>query len=264
MGGQIGQCRLCLRPDVKLIDGHVAPAWAYRRIVSDLPKPARPVYIHQDAAILTDKQITEYMLCKPCEDRFGVWEKYASKMLVQEDGSFPWVQGTKPMFVTTGADQVGWLDSSALETEKLAAFAASVVWRASISKDACPHVCLGPFEEPFRRHLVGEAPFPTRAHLTVFLHAPSSNGLPPADRMMTLPKTVKEVGYRRHWFLLCGASFHLHVGSLPPGYAKRLCFVATKHVAIMPSDQIVELCGRTVMASKARGLLAKMKERGEI
>jgi hypothetical protein len=72
----IAQCRLCLRGDQKLLSSHVVPAWAYRRILSGLPKPARPVQIQNEneTAILTDKQAREHMLCNDCEQRLSVWE----------------------------------------------------------------------------------------------------------------------------------------------------------------------------------------------
>ncbi len=60
-----------------------------------------------------------------------------------------------------------------LSTGQLEYFAASVLWRASVQDRLATRrvhfVSLGPFEEEFRRYLVGDAPFPSRSTLLVYI-----------------------------------------------------------------------------------------------
>lgn len=252
----IGRCRLCLAKGRQLRDSHIVPAWAYRRIMTGVERPANPVQIQDDVAILTSKQAKEHLLCHDCEQRLCGWEDYASKMLVQEDGAFPWlVESRDVAMALNGGEPLGYLDSSSLDAEALALFVTSVVWRASVSKQECPKVNLGPYEERFRRYLRGEAPFPSRANLIVYLQTVPLTALPSADRILTLPTQVT-MNYTLHWFVLCGAAFYLLVGLQPPIF-RRQCFARTRHVHTRPSDQLMSDLGQTSMGAKARGLLAR-------
>jgi len=270
MSEKTGQCRLCLAQDVLLRNSHIVPSWAYARIVSDLSKPANPVSVKGDVAFLSSKQAREYLLCESCEQRLSVWENYASTMVVQEDESFPWIKHSIPLFGRAGSgvaptDEIALLDWSQLDVGALVAFGASVIWRASVSRDAVPGLSLGPYEEAFRRYLAHGDAFPGAARLAVFLHTPARRvGFPPASRMISVPTTVKEGGYTRHWFLLCGASFHLFVGRRLPEFTRHLCFAANRVAIAQPSDNMVDLIGQSVISAEARGLLARMKADGRI
>jgi len=256
MGAPVsGQCRLCLQAGVVLLDGHIVPAWGYRRIMSDIPRPAQPVLINKKNAVLTDKQLTEHMMCAPCEQRLSIWDKYASQMLVQEDRTFPWLDGCELVEATGAGGELGCFDSSALDTSKLALFATSVCWRASVSRIAIPKVSFGPYEEGFRRHLLGEAPFPERASLIVYIQTAPKGNMPSADRMISMPVQGRAQGCDQHWFLLCGASFHLFVGNRIPALFARHCFVRSQHVFTSPADDIVRRLRQSVHESKARGKL---------
>ena len=269
-GEKIGQCRLCRQEGAELRDSHIVPSWAYARIVSDLAKPANPVSITGDVALLSSKQVREHMLCEGCEQRLSGWENYASSMVVQEDESFPWIKHSLPVFARVGpdvlpTDEVALLECSRLDVHALASFGASVVWRASASRVAVPGVSLGPYEDKFRKYLVNGAPFPSVARLVIYVHTPARRiGFPSANRMITVPTTVKNTGYARHWFLLCGVSFHLFVGGLLPEFTRSLCFVGTSRVIAQPSDQMVDLLGDAAIGAKAKGLLARMKAEGRL
>ncbi len=270
MSEKTGQCRLCLAHDVPLRNSHIVPSWAYARIVSDLPKPVNPVSVKGDVALLSSKQVREYMLCESCEQRLSAWENYASTMVVQEDESFPWIKHSVPLLGRAGhgvapTDEIALLDCSRLDVGALVAAGASVIWRASASREAVPNLSLGPYEEAFRRYLAHGDTFPSAARLSVFLHTPARRmGFPPASRMLSVPTTVKEGGYARHWFLLCGASFHLYVGNRLPEFTRRLCLAANGVAIAQPSDNMVDLIGQSVISAQAKGLLARMKADGRI
>jgi hypothetical protein len=71
----------------------VTPRWMYRRLLHTSPNRTASSLILADpgarSATLSSKRDYERLLCGKCEDRFGVWEAYASKMAVQQDGTFP-------------------------------------------------------------------------------------------------------------------------------------------------------------------------------
>jgi hypothetical protein len=253
---KIGPCRLCSVHGERR-KSHILPAWSYRRIVADLPKPARPLQIKPAATIETDKQIWEYLLCEGCEQRFSRWEKYASQVLVQEDSTFPWLAGTRPVLAR---GDLAFLDSSELDTETLCLFASSVVWRASVSREAVPKLSLGSYEEPFRKYLAGQAPFPSSANLVAYLQKPPKGNLPPADRIVTLPVQKRNSGYSCHKFALCGVVFYLFVGSQLPEAYGLLCLARTKHVCAIPSDRFMEDLGSMILKSPPKGAFARKQD----
>src|SRR5688572_14352094 len=86
MGQPIGKCRLCLTDNVELCDSHILPRFAYKRVRPD--KGGGPVFFNGKTAVQTDAQVTEYLLCRGCEDRFmKVETRFAP--LVYDKGQFP-------------------------------------------------------------------------------------------------------------------------------------------------------------------------------
>jgi hypothetical protein len=259
VGGKIGQCKLCLRQNVELRKSHIVPSWAYARVLSDQAKPAHPVYVRDGIASVTSEQVWERMLCEACERLFGGWESYASRMVVQEDGSFPWIKGCTGGLVVTGGEEMALLDASSLETHKLWLFALSVIWRASVGREVSLEISLGAREERLRSYLLGEATLPHNLHLNAILLAPPANSnLPSADRFVTFPKASPEGSFERYWFCVCGVEFHLYIDDGLPGHIRRLCFIDTGLVVVMPCDLAVEGFGRAVSASHAKAALARM------
>ena len=80
------------------------------------------------------------------------WEDYASKVLAQPDGSSPWLTGSRSIYVSDDREHLDFLH---VETDMLSLFAASVISRASVSRQAVSGVKLGSYNEPFRRCLTG-------------------------------------------------------------------------------------------------------------
>ena len=250
---KIGPCHLCLAHGERR-KSHILPAWAYRRIVADLPAPARPLQINARATIETDRQLWEYLLCDACEERVCVWENYASKVLAQEDETFPWLAGSNEV---VAREDLGFLDATAFDTDALCRFAASVIWRASVSREAVPKLSLGSYEESFRLYLAGQASFPPPAALVTYLQKPPKTGLPPADRMMTLPVQKRNEGYHCHTVALCGAVFYLFVGARVPQVLSILCMARTGHVCAVPADRFVQDLGKLILTSLPKGAFAR-------
>jgi len=254
----VGTCLLC-DANAPLINGHIIPAWSYRRASVDSSDGL--VHLKGESAAIMSKQLREYMLCNQCEQVFSVWENYASSMAVQEDRTFPWLSGS-PVLAAVGDDK--YVDSSNLDADALCRFAASVIWRASVSRRACPKLWLGKYEGAFKAYLRRERDFPGAANLVTYLLTAPRTFLPPADRIVLTPTQIRHDGYSRYFFVLCGVAFYMFVGPRQPPLYRRRCFARRKHVFTMASDRLMDEVHGFIKASTPRGALARKKEAGLI
>ena len=128
---------------------------------------SNPVLVTQGQATTKSFQISEYLLCPECEDRFRLGgEEWILKKGYRGTGSFPIhaaLSGAKPFAVLTQASMFDARTIPAIDIGQLAYFATSVFWRAGACQwDALDHstrIKLGPYQEMLRRFLLGEVPF---------------------------------------------------------------------------------------------------------
>src|ERR1700728_4711680 len=125
----VGTCKLCLR-DRELCDSHFLPKAVYRRFRKGSNR--RPVVMTRNLVIASDRQVHDYLLCSECEQRFSVAERYVIPLMAG-DGGFPMrekLNGQPALpagpYLRFAGKQVG------LDTNKLAYFAVSMVWRAAV------------------------------------------------------------------------------------------------------------------------------------
>jgi len=85
----IGTCKLCRRNGIDLKDSHLLPANIYKKIRRSEGANNSLVVASKDSFRFTDKQISDYVLCGECEQRFGEVENWVSHQCLQDDGSFP-------------------------------------------------------------------------------------------------------------------------------------------------------------------------------
>src|SRR5690349_4510025 len=85
----IGTCKLCGRSGVALKDSHLLPANIYKKIRRSAGANDSVVVGSKESFRFTDRQITDYLLCGTCEQRFGDVEEWVSRQCLQENGSFP-------------------------------------------------------------------------------------------------------------------------------------------------------------------------------
>jgi hypothetical protein len=257
MVAKSGPCRLC--PFVgELRNSHIVPAWSFQRIVANIPADVRVLHVTAAATISMHRQPREHLLCDDCEERVGICDNYASQVLAQPDGTFPWLAVCRPF---ARREDLEVLDSSGIDTDKLCRFAASVIWRASVSRTEVPKLSLGPYEALFRQYLRGETAFPHAAVLAVQLQRPPATDLPPADRIATLPVQKRHNGYSCHNFALCGAAFYLFVGGRIPEALKPHCLARTQRVYAVPSDRLIRELGEMIVTSPAKGAVARRLSR---
>jgi hypothetical protein len=248
----IGDCRLCDARGVRLLDSHIVTKAAYRRILDGRagePKETKPVMVTKETSVLTNTQMHEHLLCKPCEDRFCRWEDYAFPLLSQGDGSFPWLARVRP----ANRPEVG--DSSMLDVDQLSLFAVSLFWRLHVSRER--KVMLGPYESLFRAYLMGYVSFPAEASLVVSLLDPSRSTVGVrVDRSFCIFNSTRVGGCHLHRFAILGVDMGLFVGRTLPRRFADVSLSRCGLVAIRPTDSYALQLARVAARSVPKASLA--------
>jgi hypothetical protein len=160
-----GICKLC-QNDADLQRSHYLPKALYRLQRTD---GEHPYYSSSELIIQDQKQIADYLLCSVCEQRFNEFgEKHVLKLVHRNDEGFklfeivrenPYRRRSEGDYTVYRAADIG------LDTEPLAHFALSVIWRGThiwptFNGRATDGLRLDHHEESLRQYLLGIAPFP--------------------------------------------------------------------------------------------------------
>lgn len=254
MAQQVGTCRLCLRGGVELCDSHIVPKFGYKRIRP--PSGGGPVSFDGKTALQTDRQVTEHLLCRVCEDLFmKVETRWAP--LVYGEGKFP-IQdklgkqaGTAPVV----AHELG-----SVSRGDAIYLAASVVWRGSVCSELPPS--LGKYEEEFRLFLLGKREFPSNAEVTMgILGTRRTQGVPEMYQVLLLPWMARMGECHLHRFFLCGCLFGIWVGSHRPESLNDQGLVRGSRplVSVEAHDRLAEQLRDSVASSRPKGKLANQR-----
>jgi hypothetical protein len=219
-----------------------------------------PVHVGNGAALYRAAQLKEPLLCVPCEQRVGVWDRVGADTSLQLDDTFPARASAKANIIDADA-RVGLVPD--LDTEALTRFAVSVLWRASEST-ILPAVKFGArYAEEFRRYLASDLePFPRRAVLAVHvIDREDGNGgykRPRTDRVATEPTQGKPGRLSVHEVKLFGLEFQLMLGNIPDAdKIREACFLRTQRVFLNDGDRLLGDAKDLVARSPAKGRLAR-------
>jgi hypothetical protein len=240
-----GICRLC-DAEGELRDSHILPRWVFRRIIHLGPDP-QPTVIENGTRRFSGDQDSEYLLCGSCEQRLGKWENHVAKLAFQPDGTFPAFRAVK---IRTHGDRRPEVEAggSALGTET-AYFAASVVWRASVS--SLSGVSLGPYEDEFKAFLQGRETRLEHARLIVHVIDPDVGRQ--AIGIASHPAVVSGDGCREHQFSVPGMTFTFRVGGTVPPRNDNFCFLRTNRVWLIDGSKLVQYVGKKARAATPLG-----------
>ena len=188
----------------------------------------------------TSKQMRDYVLCYKCERRFSEQGESWIARQVYNGRDFPLLDRlnvTMPFHATPGLQIFSGADVG-IDTAKLAYFALSMVWRASVHRWRMPDgmttsIDLGAHQEPVRRFLLGESEFPTEAVVVV---TACTDWVSQAT--IFPPSAVPENPYTVFSSLVRGIGFRVLVGSNPPPEIRETCcFTCHKKLIFVANNE---------------------------
>lgn len=247
-----GKCKLC--KNVGLLKmSHIIPRWANRRVVKLDPKGGpNPVVIKDKIALIAPGQDAEYLLCEECEKLIAKTEKYVASLAIQDDGSFPALHlvqvycNEDPTFV------FGKIPS--IDIDAVLRFAASVIWRASVST-MYTKTKLGLYEQLFADYLLGHKSYPSSSRLLVELIRRTTSI--PIDHTIISPESQRDGSFHIHKFGVLGMVFRLYVGNNIPTEIDTFSFSGNGVVMITDGRWLAESASEIGHESKAKGALAR-------
>lgn len=221
-GNPVGDCRLCGATNVPLLDGHIMPKWAYRRARGDaIPGLAPdPILIKNGTARQTSAQITEYLMCRDCEQRLGRDEDYVKRLAFQDDGTLGVMGLVDPSTAIRPAGNPIGVHTRAYPLHDLnclpvARFAASVFWRAHVAKKAKIDSLFlwNPQAEALRLFVLGAKSLPQQMCLGMWALAEGEELNTVHSRTWSTPSTAKKGADSQHQFIVAGLMFTLTTGT---------------------------------------------------
>jgi hypothetical protein len=210
------KCGLCQLPN-ELEDSHLMPRSLYKALRKAIPNNHLVSSNIEDKSLYrTDKQITEYFLCKKCEGKFNEHgEKHVIDDCYKGANNFKLkdkISTSNYCFINDNEKWINPRSISGLNYKEYMYFAASIFWRAS----AWPNDIDGyknslglKYQEEFRLYLLQEAEFPKNAYLEVYVDT-ANQPLP----MMSVPCVISNRGCYYHEFLISGVRFCLTLGAM--------------------------------------------------
>lgn len=236
-----GICKLCLR-EKDLQESHLMPRALYRM--------ARGSGTHgnQDPYLMTARggrqsshQTKDYVLCRECEQLFSRnGEDYTLRLLTKRNGQFPLMDVLASVAPTrAGRDWKAYAlgDTPTVNRGKIAYFAISVFWRASVhtwdQEDGEKiRIRLGKkYNEELRKYLLGESPVPLNASLQVVVCSDLLNRM-----TFFLPQENQKVKDRSVVFLARGMLFFFRITNKLEDFQRRLSIVNEPHGWITMRD----------------------------
>jgi len=172
----IGICKLCLQTRV-LQDSHLLPKALYRMSRWEGTPNPNPMRVSARGQVQTSRQIKDFLLCGNCEQRLCAnGESYTMSQVNRKEGFALLRTLESSSNKRSAAGFTFYYETSALGIErgKLAYFALSVFWRASVhlwnrQERKAPMISLGKYEEPIREYLLGTKPFPSDVAVLLFV-----------------------------------------------------------------------------------------------
>lgn len=236
----IGTCKLCRAKGVVLKDSHLLPANIYKKIRRSEGADNSLVMASKESFHFTDKQISDYVLCGGCEQRFGDAENWVSHQYLQGDGSFPSRDAvvTQPLICDDPELSVVSGKAAGINEERYVYFASSILWRAGAhiwgKGSARVTIELGIYEEQLRLYLLGQAPFPTDIVIRMFVAVKADT----KDQFATTPVRLDVRGYHRYEFIIPGLQFAIVLGQQMPTEARGACLLRSAENLVFLTDHL--------------------------
>ena len=243
---ELGICKLCLQME-PLKRSHLMPAAMYKYARTQEAENPNTIVVDRRGRAPVVKQATARLLCSECEDRFSRLGENWVMSQIWNGTRFPLLERLDLAVETRRTDDALIYSGSAvgIDTEKLAYFAVSVLWRAGVhqwttSKDSRYRLDLGMHEELLRRYLLGEIGFPAKLSVMVTV---CSDVYSRAFHMPTAA-TFPIPGVTAFAMLALGVQFLIFLGPTAPD---QICCVQSPLKLISKRD-----CGRKTIEAFAQ------------
>jgi hypothetical protein len=203
-----------------------------------------PWILTEDFAVQSSRQQTAWLLCADCEQRFSKHgERWIFRNGLKQDGTFPLatILDSRIPDVAGPANTTRIYHAAKIpevNIEAIAYFAASMFWRASVypwRTDGGYPLKLGPWEEAFRKYLMGEIEFPKDSTLMVIVRERSET-----DRISYSPVGRRHGTMHIHKFPMPGFAFTLSVSKHLDDWCHNLCFIRGAGNPLIITDTIEE------------------------
>ncbi|HWO34768.1 MAG TPA: hypothetical protein VNO32_38745 [Candidatus Acidoferrum sp.] len=173
-----GKCKLCLK-EKDLQDSHLLPRALYRMARGDGAKGNQDLFVvTRQESKQSSHQTKDYLLCRDCEQLFSRnGEAYAMRLVTKQNGDFPLLAiltAVRPTVAGSEWRAYSFADTPTIARAKIAYFALSVFWRASVhtwvqANGERTHIELGTkYNDQIRRYLLDETAVPRNTSLQVF------------------------------------------------------------------------------------------------
>jgi hypothetical protein len=176
-GPSIANCGLCGQQR-ELARSHALPRALYRLCRADGATNPNPVLVTEEFQQPSPHQYADYFLCQPCEQRFSsLGERWVMAHCFRGKNKFllrARLLSVVPIAEGEGLTAYSGASTDEVDVSALCYFPVSVFWRCAarswnIRRHTSPPLKLGPYQEPIRRFLLGEEPFPSNCSLMVFV-----------------------------------------------------------------------------------------------
>jgi len=233
---------------------HFLPSALWKGARTPGRKNANPVIVTRRNSQTSSMEMKAHLLCGECEARLNEnGEREALRWIAPKAisrGRFPVGDRLNLAFAHRRTPPVTAYRGSAvgIDTEKLAYFALSILWRAAVHRWPLPDgsgvtsaIDLGEYEEPIRKYLL-DAPFPdgVAVVLTVCTDSVSRNILATPTQISGGPFNMFRLQtYGLHFSILTGKNLGLEI--------RELCCVSSGNKWIFAASR----AGQTVQAVKS-------------
>jgi hypothetical protein len=242
----IGVCKLCLQTK-DLQNSHYMPKGAYKINRAPALKNASPVVLSDEQLLQSTAQISDYLLCSDCEQKFSrngeAWvlnnvpRNYGEKFPILDA-----LNAEAPLLVDGGTKLYAGAKVKLIDMERVVYFALSVFWRGAVRqwisslRSETPSVHLHSFEEPIRQFLLGTSPLPDDVAIWVLV-CPNGSVLNAA--LMPWDNPLPECS--RYCSYLSGLYFVLHFAHKLPQSYRTVCAYHSPDKIIWVSAEVEDV-----------------------
>jgi hypothetical protein len=210
-----GTCKLCLEHK-ELQDSHLYPRALYKALMNEDGGNRNPVLLTSTTLVQKSGHLTEYVLCRECEQHFNRYGENWVSRYAFNGKSFPLrdiLLASTPAVATEDDKLVPYAGAHIdnIDMDQLIFFGLSLFWRASVHTwnilDGEVHLPLGDHEEALRLCLLGKAAMPGDVAMNVIV----SNHKDPWRSFLAIGPSAEQE--KRYLIMIAGLHFMLVVGS---------------------------------------------------